>query len=728
MFEKVLTNGVVVSYGASFPTTQVADGTLFYKTTASSEFPVGFYIYGTRPDTNTTVIGPQVGQGWFPVDTGDLYLKLTGGTLSGALALTSFIKISGSTTEQRIVLGNTSAVSPVIFASQNKQLKIGLGQSFSGSGGTLTPILTADFTDLANGLKWDDKKVWHAGNDGPSSGLDADLLDGLQSETEAVPNTIAARDQFGDLIVNKLRIDSPDTGQIGQFITTNGSDGYTKKASVALARETIRLDSFNDLINRKQWNIDIAGTAGTASEVSWNNITNKPSWLVNGSVEWDDITGKPTVIYKYSPDQTGQRSKSAEEYTADGRDVHSGIFAYSMVDMPGPDNSFKDPTGEDAFFNNHRNFWAGFQTITNGENGRAGIQLLGRWDAENVDNNGDGLTFEDNNAFLAFRVNDDNFASRNDNSVLNKFSPWIKIWTNTSLTSLGQLSNDVGYATNTDLSGYLKKTSPVEQELTGALVAFRNQVYGRNAQGTVSYSLDAATGAIESSGTITAGSDFKTTNGDFKTTNGKVWSDNGKVGTGAAADRGCALLYPGYTENGATLSGSLRLTNGNSDAIFGRILGDITNSKVRYEVDPDNVYGATGKYHWFNCTIKSTGDVVAYASDGRLKKNINTIKNASSTILSLTGRTYDWDIEKCSEVGFTPNNVHEHGLIAQEVQSIVPDAVIESAIPGYLTVKYDRLVPLLISAFSEQQTELVQLRNEVEHLKSIVSDLINKLS
>jgi len=32
MFEKVLTNGVAVSYGPSFPTTQVADGTLFYKT------------------------------------------------------------------------------------------------------------------------------------------------------------------------------------------------------------------------------------------------------------------------------------------------------------------------------------------------------------------------------------------------------------------------------------------------------------------------------------------------------------------------------------------------------------------------------------------------------------------------------------------------------------------------------------------------------------------------
>jgi hypothetical protein len=99
MFEKVLTNGVAVSYGPSFPTTQVADGTLFYKTTASTGFPVGFYVYGTRPDTNTSVLGPQVGQGWFSADPGDLYLKLTGGVLSGTLELTSYLKISGPKTD-----------------------------------------------------------------------------------------------------------------------------------------------------------------------------------------------------------------------------------------------------------------------------------------------------------------------------------------------------------------------------------------------------------------------------------------------------------------------------------------------------------------------------------------------------------------------------------------------------------------------------------------------------
>jgi hypothetical protein len=425
MFEKVLTNGVAVSYGPSFPTTQVADGTLFYKTTASTGFPVGFYVYGTRPDTNTSVLGPQVGQGWFSADPGDLYLKLTGGVLSGTLELTSYLKISGTTAEQRIVIGNSSVTNPVIIASQNKILKIGLGQSFSGSGGTLTSVLAADFTNLSNGLTWNSKKVWHEGNDGQNSGLDADLLDGFHaSESGTLPNTIAVRTADSDIAVNRVNFLSTDDDVVGQFITTNGTDGYSKKASTSKVREAIRVDSVTDGVNRKLWNINISGNAGSASEVHWNNITNKPSWLVNGNVDWDDITGKPTVIYKYGPEQNWQRTKNAEEYTADGRDVHSGIFAYSMIDMPGPDNSFKDPTGEDAFSNLNRNFWAGFQTITNGENGRAGIQLLGRWDAENHDPNGDGLTFEDTeSAVLAFRVNDDNFGNKNDNSVLNKFSP-----------------------------------------------------------------------------------------------------------------------------------------------------------------------------------------------------------------------------------------------------------------------------------------------------------------
>lgn len=46
---------------------------------------------------------------------------------------------------------------------------------------------------------------WHSGNDGSGSGLDADLLDGNNSATDATVNTIALRDGFGDLTANVFK-------------------------------------------------------------------------------------------------------------------------------------------------------------------------------------------------------------------------------------------------------------------------------------------------------------------------------------------------------------------------------------------------------------------------------------------------------------------------------------------------------------------------------------------
>ena len=58
--------------------------------------------------------------------------------------------------------------------------------------------------------------VWHAGNDGLSSQLDAHYLDGYVQSTSATGNTIARRDASGHLTVNDL------TGDQGIF-TNNGT-------------------------------------------------------------------------------------------------------------------------------------------------------------------------------------------------------------------------------------------------------------------------------------------------------------------------------------------------------------------------------------------------------------------------------------------------------------------------------------------------------------------------
>lgn len=122
-------------------------------------------------------------------------------------------------------------------------------------------------------------------------------------------------------------------------------------------------------------------------------------------------------------------------------------------------------------------------------------------------------------------------------------------------------------------------------------------------------------------------------------------------------------------------------------------------------------------------------DVIAYASDKRLKHKVKPIDNALSKVKSLTGMTYQWN-EVGKEHGWDPDTeVREAGVFAQDVQSVLPEAVrlapfdddhgVSRSGESFLTVKYDKIVPLLIEAIKEQQTQ-------IEELKELVNQLIKK--
>jgi len=107
--------------------------------------------------------------------------------------------------------------------------------------------------------------------------------------------------------------------------------------------------------------------------------------------------------------------------------------------------------------------------------------------------------------------------------------------------------------------------------------------------------------------------------------------------------------------------------------------------------------------------IRATGDIVAfYSSDERLKENIQPIQNALSKVESISGNTYDW------KEGF--ETIHSHtgndlGVIAQEVQSVLPEVVTERE-SGYLAVDYVKLVPVLIEAIKELSARVKELENK----------------
>ena len=96
--------------------------------------------------------------------------------------------------------------------------------------------------------------------------------------------------------------------------------------------------------------------------------------------------------------------------------------------------------------------------------------------------------------------------------------------------------------------------------------------------------------------------------------------------------------------------------------------------------------------------IEATGDITAFStSDINLKQNIAVIENALEKIDAIRGVTFAWNCE------YKKGN--DVGVIAQEVESIVPEAVITRA-DGYKAVDYHRLIPLLIQAIKELKSKI----------------------
>jgi len=125
--------------------------------------------------------------------------------------------------------------------------------------------------------------------------------------------------------------------------------------------------------------------------------------------------------------------------------------------------------------------------------------------------------------------------------------------------------------------------------------------------------------------------------------------------------------------------------------------------------------------------LSVVGDITALTSDKRLKKNIESIKNPLEKIKVLSGFTYDWSLDKCREAGFIPKDERQIGVFAQDVQSVIPEAVKPApfdTIDGksksdnnYLTVQYEKIVPLLIESIKEQQKMIEDLQGQIDELK-----------
>jgi hypothetical protein len=138
-----------------------------------------------------------------------------------------------------------------------------------------------------------------------------------------------------------------------------------------------------------------------------------------------------------------------------------------------------------------------------------------------------------------------------------------------------------------------------------------------------------------------------------------------------------------------------------------------------------------------NGEIRATGDVVAFFSDERLKDILGTIPDPINKVMQISGVFFK-NNDVANEYGYTKKHT-QVGVIAQEIQKVLPDAIDLAPFDTeydadenkysrsgkyYLTVRHEKIIPLLIEAIKEQQKNIdillenqKELSQEIERLK-----------
>jgi hypothetical protein len=161
-------------------------------------------------------------------------------------------------------------------------------------------------------------------------------------------------------------------------------------------------------------------------------------------------------------------------------------------------------------------------------------------------------------------------------------------------------------------------------------------------------------------------------------------------------------IFSAYNEDA-----QLRRANSSADRIV------VANTTIDFRLDSalDMQLQNDGDLH-------VDGDVIAYStttSDEKFKDNIKTIENGLEKVLNLRGVEFDWNAT-------SRKGKHDLGVIAQEVEKVLPDLVSEKILSTgdfegndtpSKTVDYEKLTAVLIEAIKEVNLKVENLENQL---------------
>jgi hypothetical protein len=143
---------------------------------------------------------------------------------------------------------------------------------------------------------------------------------------------------------------------------------------------------------------------------------------------------------------------------------------------------------------------------------------------------------------------------------------------------------------------------------------------------------------------------------------------------------------------------------------FGVDVGGHVDAQPAYSsAAPSEDYSAANGNLWGGW--KLNGLPVRTTSDVRFKTNITPLQNSLDKILQLRGVEYDR----------TDQEKHEIGMVAQEVENVIPDLVKQDS-EGIKILEYENLTAVLVEAIKEQQEQINSLKQTVQELSTKLAE------
>ena len=138
------------------------------------------------------------------------------------------------------------------------------------------------------------------------------------------------------------------------------------------------------------------------------------------------------------------------------------------------------------------------------------------------------------------------------------------------------------------------------------------------------------------------------------------------------------------------------------------------NANTYFDMNCGDIYwrqGSSTRYQFFastaNMTIQGT---LTQNSDARTKENVVEISDCISKVKAMRGVYYN-------RTDFN-TDVTKVGVIAQEVEAVLPELVLESPETGLKSVAYSELTSVLINAIKEQQEIIEDLKTRITKLEN----------